>query len=342
MPGTRPEDGVQAEPYRDAGDRERAVEQHGPPPQERNPRRVGREGVADKLRLQHVRCITLHGPRPPIGPRPAGAHLGHNGPVGLENRSRPSRARSAGRGVGAGRHDRRGPPDASVRTSRRRRRRTPAARRAAARRGHAADPRSAAGHAGGRPAQRRCATPPIACATLGAEPASAAGPAILDAALRTALRAAAGTVVRRRPPPPTARASTRRPLLALLSARAPSSRQRGARCSPSRAATARPGKEPVYGGHASAMGPAPAAAARADDDAPRRLRLPSTRARRLPTRTWNGGPTKDHILESPGNGVALVDEDGDGWLDIYLVTAAQLDASRGAHSPPQRALSQPR
>ncbi len=51
-------------------------------------------------------------------------------------------------------------------------------------------------------------------------------------------------------------------------------------------------------------------------------------AARLPTTTWCGGPTKDHILESAGNGLALLDYDGDGLLDIYLVTAPQLTPSR--------------
>ncbi len=57
-------------------------------------------------------------------------------------------------------------------------------------------------------------------------------------------------------------------------------------------------KEPVYGGHASAMGPAPAAPAVAD---PGVTTSPVTFHERvqLPTRTWDGGPTKDHILESP-------------------------------------------
>ncbi len=84
--------------------------------------------------------------------------------------------------------------------------------------------------------------------------------------------------------------------------------------------------EPVGGGHASAMGPAPAAPVAA----PRAIASPVTFDERvtLPARTWAGGPTKDHILESAGNGVALVDYDGDGWLDVYLVTAAQLTASR--------------
>src|SRR5690606_3646684 len=48
----------------------------------------------------------------------------------------------------------------------------------------------------------------------------------------------------------------------------------------------------------------------------------------LPTRTWGGGPTKDHILESVGTGIALFDYDNDGWLDVYLVTAPQLTTSR--------------
>jgi enediyne biosynthesis protein E4 len=88
-------------------------------------------------------------------------------------------------------------------------------------------------------------------------------------------------------------------------------------------------KEPVYGGHASAMGPAPAQVLPAEDGAagaPSPVQLEE--AARLPTRTWCGGPTKDHILESGGSGVALVDYDGDGRLDIYLVTAAELTTSR--------------
>jgi hypothetical protein len=84
-------------------------------------------------------------------------------------------------------------------------------------------------------------------------------------------------------------------------------------------------KETVYGGHASAMGPAPVTPPSTDG-----LRSPVTFVERptLPTRTYAGGPTKDHILESSGSGVALVDYDHDGWLDIYLVTAAALSPSR--------------
>ena len=84
-------------------------------------------------------------------------------------------------------------------------------------------------------------------------------------------------------------------------------------------------KEPVSGGHATGMGPAPGPPP-ADDDAP----SPATfeEAARLPTRTYCGGPTKDHILESGGSGVALLDYDGDGHLDVYLVTAAEIGPGR--------------
>jgi hypothetical protein len=85
-------------------------------------------------------------------------------------------------------------------------------------------------------------------------------------------------------------------------------------------------KEPAYGGHASAMGPAPAAPPPASGTLPSPVTF--EQAARLPTRTYCGGPTKDHVLESAGNGVALLDYDGDGLLDIYLVTAAELTPAR--------------
>jgi hypothetical protein len=84
-------------------------------------------------------------------------------------------------------------------------------------------------------------------------------------------------------------------------------------------------KDPAFGGHASAMGPAPAPIP-TDDASPSPASFEE--AARLPTKTYGGGPTKDHILESGGNGVALLDYDGDGRLDIYLVTGPQLSAAR--------------
>ena len=85
-------------------------------------------------------------------------------------------------------------------------------------------------------------------------------------------------------------------------------------------------KDPAYGGHASAMGPAPANIALPGDAAP----VPVTFdvGARLPWQMYCGGPTKDHILESACGGVALLDYDGDGLLDIYLVTAAELTPTR--------------
>jgi hypothetical protein len=85
-------------------------------------------------------------------------------------------------------------------------------------------------------------------------------------------------------------------------------------------------KEPVYGGHASAMGPAPERAADDSTGGPSPALFEEVAG--LNAKTYCGGPTKDHILESGGSGVALLDYDGDGRLDIYLVTAAELTKSR--------------
>jgi enediyne biosynthesis protein E4 len=38
----------------------------------------------------------------------------------------------------------------------------------------------------------------------------------------------------------------------------------------------------------------------------------------------SGGAEKDYIIETTGSGVALLDFDGDGWLDIYLVNGSSL------------------
>ena len=85
-------------------------------------------------------------------------------------------------------------------------------------------------------------------------------------------------------------------------------------------------KEPAYGGHASAMGPAPPTMTTPEDAAP--VLVTFEEGARLPSKMFCGGPAKDHILESACGGVALLDYDGDGLLDVYLVTGAELGTAR--------------
>ncbi len=51
-----------------------------------------------------------------------------------------------------------------------------------------------------------------------------------------------------------------------------------------------------------------------------------------------GSPEKNYILETTGSGVALLDYDNDGWLDIYLVNGSTYDALNGKVEPPHAAL----
>ncbi len=51
-----------------------------------------------------------------------------------------------------------------------------------------------------------------------------------------------------------------------------------------------------------------------------------------------GGAEKRYILETPGSGVALLDYDNDGWLDIYLVNGSTYDALDGKQAAPHAAL----
>jgi hypothetical protein len=57
--------------------------------------------------------------------------------------------------------------------------------------------------------------------------------------------------------------------------------------------------------------------------------------------TWRhvmGPSDKKLILETVGSGVALLDYDHDGWLDIYLVNGSTYDAMSGKATPPHAAL----
>jgi enediyne biosynthesis protein E4 len=167
---------------------------------------------------------------------------------------------------------------------------------------------------------------------LGAEPASAAPPATpstagLPASLRGDLRRAAAELTGLASGDGQGVSAKTRPVLALLEkvrAQLEGEVALGLTFQGSYSQT-RP-KEPAYGGHASAMGPAPPNLRSADDGSP--VLVTFEEGARLPARMYCGGPSKDHILESACGGVALFDYDGDGRLDIYLVTAAELTPAR--------------
>ncbi len=52
----------------------------------------------------------------------------------------------------------------------------------------------------------------------------------------------------------------------------------------------------------------------------------------------SGSLEKTTILDTPGSGVALVDYDNDGWLDIYLLNGATVGALKGNEPMPRAAL----
>src|SRR5437660_6464404 len=52
----------------------------------------------------------------------------------------------------------------------------------------------------------------------------------------------------------------------------------------------------------------------------------------------SGTPEKATILETPGSGVALLDYDNDGWLDIYLLNGSTFAALKGKEAPPRAML----
>ncbi|MBO0911469.1 MAG: CRTAC1 family protein [Acidobacteria bacterium] len=52
----------------------------------------------------------------------------------------------------------------------------------------------------------------------------------------------------------------------------------------------------------------------------------------------SGTREKTTILETPGSGVALLDYDNDGWLDIYLLNGSTFAALKGKAAPPRAML----
>ena len=52
----------------------------------------------------------------------------------------------------------------------------------------------------------------------------------------------------------------------------------------------------------------------------------------------SGTPEKTTILEAPGSGVALLDYDNDGWLDIYLLNGSTVSAMKGQEAAPRSML----
>jgi len=52
----------------------------------------------------------------------------------------------------------------------------------------------------------------------------------------------------------------------------------------------------------------------------------------------SGSPEKSTILDAPGSGVALLDYDNDGWLDIYFVNGSTVSAIKGTEPAPRAAL----
>ncbi len=46
-----------------------------------------------------------------------------------------------------------------------------------------------------------------------------------------------------------------------------------------------------------------------------------------------GDSTKKYILETTGSGVAFIDYDNDGWLDIFLVNGSRLEGFPAGQEP---------
>jgi hypothetical protein len=88
---------------------------------------------------------------------------------------------------------------------------------------------------------------------------------------------------------------------------------------------------PPGGHHTTAMQPPVAGA----PPAPHAVRFDVVREQ-LTEEAFGGGASKLHLVESGGNGIALIDYDGDGLLDVYAVSAFDLDERSGRKRIPHR------
>src|SRR4029077_5929330 len=55
-------------------------------------------------------------------------------------------------------------------------------------------------------------------------------------------------------------------------------------------------------------------------------------------RHHSGTAKKESIIETPGSGVALLDYDNDGWLDLYLLDGSTIAAFKGNEPAPRAML----
>src|SRR5580658_7690359 len=109
---------------------------------------------------------------------------------------------------------------------------------------------------------------------------------------------------------------------------------------PSRAAPQTPGVVSTGGAHAAVLDSEkrPITAGGFVDTGPVIFQDVSEKAGLTRWRHVMGTPEKSYIIETLGSGVALLDYDNDGWLDIYLVNGSTYDAMSGKMTPPHAAL----
>ncbi|MCK6481069.1 MAG: CRTAC1 family protein, partial [Planctomycetes bacterium] len=99
------------------------------------------------------------------------------------------------------------------------------------------------------------------------------------------------------------------------------------------------GGTPPGAAPAAAPASAPAPAGRpppSPPPGPRFLFADAGRAAGLTAATWCGGAEKPHLLDSQGNGLALLDYDGDGDLDLHLPSGWRTEPGKVLEKPGSR------